>query len=68
MGFALQKQLREELNTRIPRGPKGSSQNMLRSAFWFFRSQGHPFDTSLAKALEITQERHPAFVPKIITA
>jgi len=66
MGFELQKGIQREMDTRIPRGPRGSLQNELRSRFYFFRSQRIPFEVSLTKAVGGIKEHHPDFEPKIL--
>jgi hypothetical protein len=63
--YELQKQIQRELDTRIPRGPRGSLQNQFRFVFCFFRSQRVSFEESIAKAVASIREREPDFAPKV---
>jgi hypothetical protein len=66
MPYKHQKAIQLELDTRIPRGLRGGSQNELRFRFYFYRSQGLPFDTSLTRAVLGVRERDPNFVPRVL--
>jgi hypothetical protein len=65
MKHALQKQIQHELDTRIPRGKKGDTQNKFRSCVYFYRSQRHPFDESVVLATEQIRQQEPDFHPLI---
>ncbi len=66
MAYERQKSIRRELDERIPRGARGSLQNELRFGFYFFRSQGLSFDTSLTAAVGRIREREPSFTPMVL--
>ncbi len=66
MAYEHQKAIQRELDARIPRGLRGSLQNDLRGRFYFFRSQGLSFDTSLTMAVGGVREREPKFTPKVL--
>ncbi len=68
MPYERQKAIQRELDARIPRGLRGGSQNELRFRFYFHRSQGLPFDTSLTSAVLGVRERDPNFVPRVLPA
>ena len=61
MRFELQKQIQREMNTRLPRGARGSLQNQFRQVFYFYRSQGRPFEVALANAVNNVRQREPNF-------
>jgi hypothetical protein len=63
-----QRELRRQLNERIPRGPRGSSQNELRLGVWFWQVQGHSFEDSFAKALAWIRKSDPTFEPRLLPA
>ena len=66
MPYVRQKMIQKELDARIPRGLRGSRQNELRFGFYFYRSQGHSFDTSLELALAQVRIRETDFAPRIL--
>jgi hypothetical protein len=65
MNYATQKAIQDELNERIPPGPKGDPQNHLRHIVNSQRLHGNSFDRSVQVAVERMQELHPTFTPKI---
>jgi len=67
MTHRLQKELQRELNERIPRGPRGSDQNLFRGIVWFWRQQGRSFDDSVTKAREYVRQHTPDFEPRLLS-
>jgi hypothetical protein len=65
MRFELQKRIQREMDTRLPRGAKGSPQNRCRQVFYFYRSQGRPFEVALANAVNSVRQREPNFEPVV---
>lgn len=65
MAYELQKQIRLELDTRLPRGPKGSLQNELRQRVSLLRARGLSFEASLEKAVSEIRQREPGFTPQM---
>lgn len=57
-------ELQQELE-QIPRGHRGSLQNMLRMRVWFWLVQGHTFVESLAESLTAIRQEHPDFEPRL---
>ncbi len=62
----LQHFVRNELDERIPRGPRGSAQNELRMHFNAWRLHGLTFEESVVRAAEVVRLRNPAFVPMVL--
>ena len=62
----LQHFVRNELDERIPRGPRGSPQNELRMHFNAWRLHGLTFEESVGRAAEVVRLRSPAFVPMVL--
>jgi len=62
----LQNLVRKELDERIPRGPRGSTQNELRMHFNAWRLHGLTFEESVVRAVEVVRLRDPAFVPTVL--
>ncbi len=65
---ALQERLRQELNERIPRGPRGSPQNELRARWWQLRMHGRSFDEAVSEAVAEIRKRDKGFEPRILVA
>lgn len=66
MKYQRQHELQAELDSRIPRGPRGSLQNQFRQAVWFFTSQPRfTFEEGLELALRSVRLHEPDFVPVI---
>jgi hypothetical protein len=68
MSHGPQRKVRQELDARIPRGARGSLQNMFRMAFYLFRVRGATFDNSVARALAEVRKNTPDFVPTVLCA
>jgi hypothetical protein len=67
MRYQWQREITRELNALIPRGRRGSLQNMLRQAFWFHRMQRRfSREESLAMALGEVKKHYPTFMPRIM--
>jgi hypothetical protein len=58
--------VRNEMDERIPRGPRGSAQNELRMHFNAWRLHGLTFEESVVRATEVVRRRNPAFVPMVL--
>jgi len=58
--------VRNEMDERIPRGPRGSAQNELRMHFNAWRLHGLTFEESVVRAVEVVRLRDPAFVPTVL--
>lgn len=65
MPYEKQKAIQRELNSHIPRGRKGSTQNKFRFAFYFYRSRGMTFEDSVRRATEDVRQHEPDFVPHV---
>jgi len=61
----LQDFVRNELDERLPRGPRGSAQNELRMHFNAWRL-GLTFEESLVRAAAVVRRRNPAFVSTVL--
>lgn len=59
------RELRMELEARIPRGASGSPQSQFRGRYWFHRSQGNSFEASVEMAAAGVRKQHPDFAPDI---
>lgn len=66
MRYELQKAIQQELNERIPPGPKGDLQNQLRHIVNCQRLHGNSFDHSVTTAVDLVRKLHPSFTPKIL--
>jgi hypothetical protein len=66
MAYGLQKRVQAELDSRIPRGPKGSYQNFFRQHFSVHRLIGDSFELSADKALAEVRKLDPGFMPRIL--
>ena len=58
--------VRNEIDERIPRGPRGGAQNELRMHFNAWRLHGFTFEESIVRAIEVVRLRNPAFVPMVL--
>lgn len=61
----IEKQRRDELK-RIPRGPRGSAQNIFRSIMWMLRAQPGTFEERVAIAISEIRKSEPSFVPRVL--
>ncbi len=66
MAYGLQKRVQAELDSRIPRGPRGSHQNFFRQHFSVYRLMGDSFEVSAEKALAGVRKLDPDFTPRIL--
>jgi hypothetical protein len=66
MNYVAQKAIQNELNERIPPGPKGDPQNHLRHVVNSQRLHGKSFDHSLQVGVDLVRELYPNFTPKIL--
>jgi hypothetical protein len=65
MNYALQKAILNELNERIPPGPKGDPQNHLRHIVNCQRLYGNSFDQSVQIGVDLVRNLYPNFTPEI---
>ncbi len=65
MVYERQKKTREELK-RIPRGLRGSPQNLVRQIVTSQYQHGKSFDESVQIATNFVRQQHPNFTPKIL--
>jgi len=68
MASERQKRISAELDSRLPRGERGSLQNELRKLVYRFLSQGLSFERSLEKGLGAVREKSPDFEPLVTGA
>jgi len=68
MPYAHQKQVGEKLRARIPRGPRGSRQNIFRQNVSVYLLMNLSFEESTKKALASIRIQEPEFVPVILSA
>jgi len=66
MNYAVQTAIQNELNERIPPGPKGDPQNHLRHIVNSQRLRGKSFDHSVEVGLDLVRKLYPEFTPKIL--
>jgi hypothetical protein len=66
MAYAHQKQVGAELRSRIPRGPRGSAQNIFRQNVSVHLLMNLSFEASTMKALASVRVHEPGFVPVIL--
>ena len=66
MNYAAQKAIQNELNERIPPGPKGDPQNHLRHIVNSQRLHGKSFDHSVEVGVNLVRKLHPDFDPRIL--
>ena len=66
MAYQFQKEVQRELDTRFPRGPRGSSQNQFRQGFYFFRVQRRSLEESVNLAITGVRRHDATFVPRSI--
>jgi hypothetical protein len=65
MPYERQKMVRKELQ-RIPRGLKGSPQNLVRQIVTSEFQHGKSFDESVEIAVNFVRQSNPNFTPKIL--
>jgi hypothetical protein len=68
MAYEHQKQVGEKLRARIPRGPRGSRQNIFRQNVSVYLLMNLSFEASTDKALTLIRVQEPGFVPVILPA
>jgi hypothetical protein len=66
MAYAHQKQVGEKLRARIPRGPRGSRQNIFRQNVCVYLLMNLSFEASTCRALALIRVQEPGFVPVIL--
>jgi len=66
MAYAQQWRVREELRARIPRGPRGSVQNIFRQNVSVHLLMNLSFEASTMRALASIRVQEPGFVPVIL--
>lgn len=65
MNYVAQKAIQNELNERIPPGPKGDPQNHLRHIVNSQRLHGNSFDGSVQVGVDLVRKLYPNFMPQI---
>jgi hypothetical protein len=66
MRYERQQRIRTELR-RIPRGLKGSPQNLVRQIVTAQYQHGKTFDESVEIAVTFVRQSYPDFTPKILS-
>jgi len=66
MAYERQKEIRKELDARIPRWLRGGPQNTVRQIVFNQRLHGKSFDESVEIAVTFIHQNYPNFTPKIL--